>query len=96
MTRLFRMGPRKWLAWKLVGLAYRLHPSEWVESFEIQPPTGNPISIHIVGDDYGCGVTSLAGLQWEFADGLSTAVRDGWTFTWRDPIPMTEWLNSET
>ena len=86
------MAPRKWLAWKLVQLAHRLHDPEWVETLEINTKGGSQLRINVLGDEYGCGITSMNGIPWTAAKDLIgplTCELEGWTFMWHDSVPYT-------
>ncbi|WP_044109812.1 hypothetical protein [Mycobacterium canetti] len=78
------MKIRKWLAWKLVQLAARLHDAEYRETISIlSASSGSQVCIEVTGDCYGCGVSAIGGLSW-CPDGTDdVAVLDGWKFTWR-------------
>lgn len=77
------MTARKWLAWKLVQLAARLHHTEYVEAISILSPTGRQVYIEVTGDSYGCGISSIHGLRWRPVGADEVADVDGWQFTWR-------------
>lgn len=74
---------KKWLAWKLVQLAARLHDAEWVEVLTAVSPSGHEIRIEVMGDEYGCGIYSTTGLRWtDQPTGIEAAACEGWRFTW--------------
>lgn len=52
---------REWVAWKLVRLAHRLHNPEDHECITITDEHGQVGIFEIVGNNYGCGVSSYTG-----------------------------------
>lgn len=82
-----RLGPRRWIAWKLVQLASRIYQAEYEQTITVTPPQGHEIEIHVIGDLYGCGISSTSGIRWH-VDGddarIMTAEMQGWLFRWED------------
>lgn len=57
-----RIGPRRWIAWKLVQLAHRIHDAEFWERITIKDPDGSiVIEWQICADTYGRGIASRFG-----------------------------------
>lgn len=57
-----RLGLRRWAAWKLVQLAYRIHfPERFERIYITDADSGVVFEAVIVGDTYGCGVVSMYG-----------------------------------
>lgn len=81
-----RMGFRKWLAWRLVRLANRLHDPDWLESIIIQSPSGREYRIEILGDEYSHSLSLTTGIHWQVGDGGVSADVEGWTFRWPDAV----------
>jgi hypothetical protein len=85
--------PRKWLAWKLVQLAHRLHDPEYVEHIGIETSAGRKIDINVIGDEYGRGISSTSGIPWKvcwdvYADPEETAEFEDWKFMWSRPVSV--------
>lgn len=79
------MTPRRWIAWKLVQLAYRLHMPLYDQDIIIESPSGEVYTINIIGDIYGSGIISTQGIRWQpQPGGIETADVEGWRFTWAD------------
>jgi hypothetical protein len=55
------IGSRRWVAWMLVRLAHRFYDPEYQESITITDEHGQVGQFVIVGDEYGCGVSSFSG-----------------------------------
>lgn len=81
------MKVRPWIAWKLVQLAHRVHNAEFSQTITIQPPTPGALVIEIIGDAYGCGISSTSGIRWQLdpadARHMRATVGD-WIFRWDD------------
>lgn len=90
---------RKWLSWKLQCVAARIYDGHWMEQITIETPSGESMYIHIVGDEYGCGISAISGIPWDDADQQAgealTAVVDGWTFTWPPEMRLADWLDND-
>lgn len=78
------MGPRKWLAWKLVQLAARLHDAEWEEVITVDVPGWPLVHFAIVADEYGCGVSATSGIGWTVGDSIETGRVGDVEFTWAE------------
>ncbi|MDP7721809.1 hypothetical protein [Mycobacterium sp. TY814] len=77
------MKVRQWLAWKLVQIAHRLHAAEYQETVQITSDGRHVCTISVIGDQYGCGITSMAGIPWNLDGGaVKTAQVHGLEFTW--------------
>lgn len=80
-----RLKPRRWIAWKLVQLAYRICDTEYYQTIAIQPPSPGGLEIRIRGDAYGGGIDSTSGIRWKIDEHDArhmTADVHGWTFRW--------------
>lgn len=76
---------RRRLAWWLVRIAYKLYIPEYEQTIRIDSPSGNTYTFTILGDVYGCGISSIAGLSWQRDEsGADVAEAEGWTFTWTE------------
>ncbi|AID58880.1 hypothetical protein PBI_GAIA_61 [Mycobacterium phage Gaia] len=65
-----KLGPRRWIAWKLVQLAYRIYDAERYERIYVNDPDGNLVfEAVVIGDLYGCGISSI------FRDGAELPAR---------------------
>ena len=62
---------RRWIAWKLVQLAYRIYPhSEFYQRIYVRNADGDMIwEAEIVADLYGCGISSGYGRDGELPPG---------------------------
>ncbi|QDM57969.1 hypothetical protein SEA_NIHILNOMEN_154 [Mycobacterium phage NihilNomen] len=58
-----RIGSRRWIAWKLVQLAARIYDAEYYERLLIASGDEELLEIFIIGDLYGCGISSTHGLN---------------------------------
>jgi hypothetical protein len=89
------MNLRKWLAYRLVRLAHRLHNPDWVDHIGIETSSGRAIDINVIGDEYGRGISSTSGIPWKVCfdtatDAEETAEFEGWKFTWSRPVLVGE------
>lgn len=83
---------RQWLAWRLVRIAHRLYDPEWYQCINITTATGRELRINIIGDDYGCGISSTSEIHWRpEAGGACFAEEDGWRFTWPEEVRWDEY-----
>jgi hypothetical protein len=87
-----RVGNRRWIAWKLVQLAHRICDTEYYERIVITDEHDQVGEFVIVGDAYGCGVTSYSGLPVR-----SSLDPDTWKFgscdlVWEEFTP--DWLDA--
>lgn len=56
------LGVRRWVAWKLVQLAYKIHDPDYYERIYITDADGDEVFwANISADIYGCGVSSMYG-----------------------------------
>ncbi|AEJ92201.1 hypothetical protein LITTLEE_154 [Mycobacterium phage LittleE] len=77
-----RIGSRRWIAWKLVQLAARIHYAEYCERIYVTDPAGQEVvEVVVIGDPYGCGIFSTSG---GLLPGGARALPDGSTIHWGD------------
>ncbi len=82
------MGTRRWIAWKLVQLAYRIHNTEYYERIYLTNAEGKEVwEAVILGDGYGGGVRSIVG-------GETKELPEGYAVHWDDDY-QPEWLEDE-
>ncbi|SKU64611.1 Uncharacterised protein [Mycobacteroides abscessus subsp. abscessus] len=80
------LGVRRWIAWRLVQLARLLYDAEWREFISIETPDGKHLRIDVVGDEYGCGISSTSGINWDPTGAVTSADVSGLTFRWHDAV----------
>ena len=56
-----RISGRRWIAWKLVRLAHRIHDADYRQVVRLP---GTERHLMIEGSEYGHGVTSSRGFEW--------------------------------
>lgn len=78
-----RMGFRKWLAWMLQRLAAKVYYAEWEETITLRPPSGADMTIHVTGDEYGCGIGSTSGIFWDGKEPMTADV-GGFQLVWSE------------
>lgn len=84
MNNMPKVGSRRWIAWKLVQLAAKLYDAEYTEHIMIHPSVGKSLDITIIGDSYGCGISSIDG------PGSSTRYLNVWEY----PGVTIEWIEA--
>ena len=55
------LGLRRWLAWRIVQVARRICDTEFEERITITDEHGQVGEFVVVGDEYGCGISSYCG-----------------------------------
>lgn len=85
MTTIKQLGLRRWTAWKLSQLSYRILNTEYQETLTVRDPDGNLIVEWLItGDAYGSGVFS------QTAPGLTRNYQIDWDDGWPD------WMHEDT
>lgn len=75
--RITDLGPRRWLAWKLVRVAFRLCDTEYQQRIIVTNKSGVVVaSIGVVGDAYGCGISDVFSCESSCADGVEVQISD--------------------
>ncbi|MBB3752448.1 hypothetical protein FHT44_004960 [Mycolicibacterium sp. BK634] len=83
-----RVGSRRWIAWKLVQLAYRIFDADYYERIYIRDADGHLTFEAIISADlYGAGVSSIYG-------GVGSSLGAGSTVHWDDDYKP-DWLDEE-
>lgn len=76
---------RRWIAWKLVQLAYRVFDAGYYERIYINDAGGRLVFDAVICSDlYGCGVSSMYG-------GAGESLGEGSTVHWDDDY-RPDWL----
>lgn len=85
---------RRWVAWKLVQLAWHIFMPEREESIRIIDAAGRTVAEwEIVGDVYGCGISSQIVTD-ELPDGW-TIETDPWDEFHANSVDITEWFRDD-
>ncbi|QRY51705.1 hypothetical protein [Mycolicibacterium septicum] len=72
-----RIGNRRWIAWKLVQIAYRIYNPTFYQRIHIEDPAGLTLfEAVIAGDLYGSGIESEYGPPVELPEGSRVFVDD--------------------
>ncbi|WPH57721.1 hypothetical protein [Mycobacterium phage WXIN] len=88
-----RIGNRRWIAWKLVQLAWRVYNPEYCQRIHITRPDGRQVfEAVIVADLYGNGVSSTIGVNpWD----NEMSIPAGSTLIYEDEYEP-DWLTDES